>query len=199
MQYKIGFLFLSIFFTYIIVTFFPTYTNVRYYLPVYFLLITLFPYVVLDSIQTKWKRVILLSGIAVIFFISSFRTFDPLSKKIYGTLSFGRHNLLKVTSVTDECCGWGRDQLSYNLEFTEMHFILNNIFKDIKPTGKTVFAFHPLLSPNILTRINKNTYMRTIQLSDFTDLQTITYTYNTVRNKPQNIYYIEFPIINNNS
>jgi hypothetical protein len=50
-------------------------------------------------------------------------TVDPISKWFYGTFPFGETSLLAMTSRTSECCGYGRDQTSYNLQ----HLLLDEV------------------------------------------------------------------------
>jgi hypothetical protein len=75
---------------------------------------------------------------------SSFRTIDPLAKKIFGTFKFGKHDILKMTSVTGECCGLGRDQLVYNTEFTYFYYLANDVLADIRPHSGLPLIMAPL-------------------------------------------------------
>ncbi len=76
----------------------------------------------------------------LVLLASDFRTIDPLSRRLWGTFPFGRHELLKVTSWNNECCGYSMDQLVYNLQYLKFHEIQNLIFGDLKPTVKTTFV-----------------------------------------------------------
>lgn len=46
-----------------------------------------------------------------------------------GTFDFGTHKMLKMTSLTGECCGYGRDQLVYNLEFVHLQRTFRKILE----------------------------------------------------------------------
>jgi len=101
----------------VLLTRFRTFTNVRYYLPV-------FPWLLLLSARAflafGLPRPLRLIGQGVILLTvgaSNFRSFDPVSAQLFGSMKFGDHRLFRITSLTRECCGLGRDQLVYNLEF----------------------------------------------------------------------------------
>jgi hypothetical protein len=113
---------------------FKTFVNMRYFLP-------LFPVVMLATFHVlqglvPWRRLRLLTlgVILVLFELSSFRTIDPISKRVYGSFKFGEHDLLQMTSITGECCGRGRDQLVYNLEFTYFDSLTDQLLADLRPS-----------------------------------------------------------------
>jgi hypothetical protein len=61
-----------------------------------------------------------LGTLAIALLVSSVRTVDPVSRRLYGTFPVGSNEMLHMTRITDECCGLGRDQLVYSLEFTSL-------------------------------------------------------------------------------
>jgi hypothetical protein len=68
------------------------------------------------SSQARYAVVVVYLALLV---ASAVRTIDPVSRLAFGTFPVGSHDLLRMTSITSECCGPnGRDQLTYNLEFT---------------------------------------------------------------------------------
>ena len=174
-------------------TFFKTFTNLRYFLPVYPLMILLFYYGLSKILVNELLRKIVLVAVLVLFFISNFATLDPLSKKIYGTFRFGNHEILKMTSVTKECCGYGRDQIIYNLQYLNIPFLLDEIFSDIKPDRGTVFAYQLLVGPAIFPKIDEETHFRTLRNYRAFDANIINWIYDDLREKPEEFYYIEFP------
>ncbi len=115
-----------------------TYANVRYFLPLFPLLLWAAFHVV--GGLAKSARVGLFSLLLGLFLISAVRTADPVAKRLYGTFPFGDHPMLKVTSLTGECCGYGRDQLVYDLEFTHLDTLLNEALRDLKPTDEAPLA-----------------------------------------------------------
>src|SRR3712207_8880998 len=50
--------------------------------------------------------------------------------------------MLRVTSITRECCGYGRDQLAYNLEFTALSEAQDALYARIAPGNQTVLLTH---------------------------------------------------------
>lgn len=123
-----------------VLTRFPTFGNPRYILPVYPLLLL----VVYAALKLLWNsHHVRLGMLCVIFtavFASNYRTIDPVSKLVFGTFSFGSHSMLKMTSLMAECCGYGRDQLVYDLEYTHYHYIQNQMYSAIRPTQRTAIV-----------------------------------------------------------
>lgn len=100
----------------------------------------------LAVVALPWRRGLAVGFLAVVvgaFAWSSVRTIDPLLRAIYGTFPFGEHALLDTTSVTGECCGMGRDQLAYNLEFTLFHPLQNAVYSDLPRASESVLVAHP--------------------------------------------------------
>jgi len=87
-------------------------------LVVYALLLVLFLGSLLRLGVGAVVRRVALGGYAALLLVSAVRTVDPASRRLYGTFAFGSHDMLRMTRVTGECCGFGQDQLAYSLEFT---------------------------------------------------------------------------------
>jgi hypothetical protein len=96
---------------------FRTYLNLRYFLPVTPLLLLVAWRSLGDGARRRTLRCVAIGAFALLQAVSAYRTIDPVSEAVFGTFSFGEHTLLHMTSLTKECCGRGRDQLAYNLEF----------------------------------------------------------------------------------
>jgi hypothetical protein len=69
------------------------------------------------------------------------RTVDPLSKYFFSSFPFGERELLAMTARTGECCGTGRDQLVYNLEFANIPLLLASLLRD-HPTDTLIHNEH---------------------------------------------------------
>jgi hypothetical protein len=94
--------------------------NPRYMLPILPVVVLVFADSALTLFPRRRARIIALSIICILVFLSAFRTIDPVSKAAFGTFSFGSHEILRM-----EEGGWGNsiyglDQLAYNYEFTEI-------------------------------------------------------------------------------
>ncbi len=115
---NLGFLLLLAVATGYALTRFTTFGHTRYFLVVYGLLLVLFLGSLLRLGVGAAARRSALGGYAVLLLVSALRTVDPMSRRLYGTFAFGSHDMLRMTRVTGECCGFGQDQLAYSLEFT---------------------------------------------------------------------------------
>lgn len=118
----------------IVLTRFKTFVNVRYFLPIFPVLILAFAHALQGLVRPYRVRLLILGVTASLFFLSGLRTVDPVSRRIFGTFPFGSHSMLNVTSITKECCGLGRDQLVYNLEFMRLDELINKALLDLRPS-----------------------------------------------------------------
>ena len=184
-------LFIFLLFT---LTLFKTFTNLRYFASLYFLMIILFYY----SLKILFDRIIIrriiLFIVTVVFIFSNFRTTDPVSKKIYGTFKFGEHEMLNMTSITNECCGYGRDQIMYNLEYLNIIRLLDKILTDLRVTSDTAIAYQPLVGLWGIDTIDNLTYKRTYKKWESFEANIVTWKWWKMPETPRKIYYIDFPI-----
>jgi len=101
-----------------VLTSFVTFSNPRYVLPALPLLILLFYRALLELIRSSQVRVIVIFVIAVFAVVQVYRTVDPVSMQLLGTVQVGEHEMLAMNSFTHEFAGLaGRDQIIYNLEY----------------------------------------------------------------------------------
>lgn len=118
---------------------YQTFLNLRYY-------VALFPLLLLAGWAglevLKAPRAPALAVLALLFFASSLRTLDPVSKAAMGTIAFGDHPMLDMTSRTGECCGHGRDQIAYNLEHLHLAPLMDQALADVgaNPGGRAIGA-----------------------------------------------------------
>lgn len=111
---------------------------------------------------TRSARVRLgLWGLAIILiFASNFRTFDPLAKRIYGTIPFGSHPWLNMTSLIGP--EWlRRDPQAYNLEFLELHYALKDLFASMRPADGAAVLAGPAANFYIAYRLDPHTFAPT--------------------------------------
>jgi hypothetical protein len=122
-----------------VLTRFRPYSNPRYLLPLYALSLLLVGQLLAAAVRRRGARLAVLAVVLLGLFAPSLEaTVDPLSRRLLGTFEFGRHPMLRMTALTGECCGYGRDQLVYNLEFTRFQEVLNRAYQGIRPTPATV-------------------------------------------------------------
>ena len=136
-----------------------TFTNLRYYLPIYPLLL-LCGYAALRGARPA-MRSLAVGALAGFFLLSSLRTVDPLSRALVPTFAFGDHDLLAL-GLLDSCCGLGRDQLAYNLEHAEFHYLQEQIYADVQPGLTRGLAAAHNADWFFMGRLEPRTFRRTL-------------------------------------
>jgi hypothetical protein len=178
---------------------FETFVNVRYFLVLAPIILTLFYVASERLIAHGATRRVLLGVCCVLFLASNYRTIDPVSQAYFGTFSFGSHEVLDMTAPTGECCGNGRDQLVYNLEFTKLGDLQEAIFADLHPSDSTVFVAHTLADFHLLTPLGRD-FKRTLSRRRLVFVGARTpEEIETATERPREIHYIEFPNFDNAS
>ncbi len=186
--------------TVVAVTRYLTYVNARYMLPVYPLLLVAFYAATLRSVRPARARVLVLAIVPALLAWSIVRTDDPISRRILGTFDGGSRDFLHMTSKTNECCGFGRDQLAYNLQFVGLARAQSDAFADIRPTASTVIVMHPVTNWFTTLQLDSRTYAATLH-----NANTVHPYYRLpewVLNRPPSpalIYYLAYPFARNDS
>ena len=140
-----------------------TYSNARYYLPV-FPLALVAAYAALVRLRVPLVgRGVLLASVTGLLAISTVRTLDPVSRAIWGTFDVGERSLLSITSLRKECCGHGRDQLAYNLEFTELAALQDSLYQHLRPTETSVLVLPYMANWFTVEWIDTVTHQRTLR------------------------------------
>jgi len=174
---------------------YETFVNVRYLLPVYPFLIVLWFLPVTVLTGESRARSVFLALVLVWIAAGVYRTTDPVSKRVWGTFGFGEHKILALTSLTGECCGFGRDQLPYNLEFLKFGEIQGDIFASIRPGITTA-----LVANRRADRTGRVTPdgRRTLRLDDTLTIRFVTAESIEKRLRPPAIvYFFAFPNFDN--
>lgn len=176
---------------------YETFSHARYLLAIAPFFILVFVISLQILLPRSSLRYAFLGATFLLLLASDFRTIDPISRRLWGTFSFGRHELLKLTSWNNECCGYSMDQLVYNLEYLKFDEIQNAIFADIRPTFKTTFvgnAKAEITWPGDVTPEGR----RTLRVSD-----TVRVRYVSVndlerrKDPPDTVYFVAFPNFDN--
>jgi hypothetical protein len=110
-----------------------------------------------------WMRTPALVVIGALFVTSIYRSADPVSRAVYGTFSTGQHDMYRMSSITHEFPGPGRDEIVYNLQFTGYHHIQNALFRALQPTDSTAFATSRMARWNIWSQLDLFTRQRTMR------------------------------------
>ena len=146
-----------------VLTSFRTWSNLRYFALLYplFVLLTYASLVRLGT-SAAFRRTAL-GALVVLWVVASYRSVDPLSRVVYGTFDAGQRRMYRMTSITDEFEGPGRDQLVYNLEFTGYHHVQNELYRRIVPTDSTVIGTTRLMRWNIWSQLDPVNHERTMR------------------------------------
>jgi hypothetical protein len=116
--------------------FYITFIIPRYTVASGFYLILFSVIAVIIAFKKQAVRVAVLSVILVLFFIQTFRTVDPVSKKVFGTFSLGKHEFLRIDNPK-EAVG---NAFVYNAEFTLVDKLLNMMQKEIRISSDTTLV-----------------------------------------------------------
>jgi len=105
-----------------------TWSNPRYVLMPLFFLIFFSCFALLNISGKRSVRVFILSFILAISVLQTFKTCDPLSRLVFTTFNFGKHQMLNI--------GPG-DGMVYNSEFTIIDKLINKTNQEIKISDST--------------------------------------------------------------
>jgi hypothetical protein len=185
---------LFILLTYIL-TRYHTFLNVRYFLPLLPMLILASYHALVSLLSNARVRCCILSIMIVLFGISTFRTVDPVARRIFGTFQFGSHELLHITSLTKECCGKGRDQLVYNLQFTAFDNLLNQVLAELNPSQSEPLVMAQLANFYFLDWVTNTVPPRRSFAQREVNRSPVTYA-NPIRDAkapPAKLYWVDIP------
>lgn len=147
----------------LVLTRFETFLNARYFMPLYPLLLLC----ALTGVQllaaSRVVRALVLGTICLCFASSIWRTSDPVSRAVFGTFEFGDHEMLRMTSLTGECCGYGRDQLVYNLEFAQFHYLNDEIIRTLSTARSIPIVVWPDVGWHFFGAYDAATKQRTLR------------------------------------
>ncbi|MDQ6830999.1 MAG: hypothetical protein M3081_19220 [Gemmatimonadota bacterium] len=177
-----------------------TYANARYMLPLYPLLLIAFYLATLRSMPSRRARLAVLTIVPALLAWSIVRSDDPISRRFFGTFDGGSRPFLHMTSRTNECCGLGRDQLAYNLQFVALGRVQRDAFADIRPTGSTVIVMHPVTNWFTSLQLDSRTYAPTLHNANaFRPYYRLPEWVLHRPPAPALIYYLAFPFARNDS
>jgi hypothetical protein len=142
---------------------FRTWSNLRYFAVLY-PLFALMSYAALVRLGFSERlRMHAMRLVVLLTVLAAFRSADPLSRAVYGTFDTGVRRMYRMTSITGEFEGPGRDQLVYNLEFPGYHDVQNALYAQIKPTATTVIGTPRHVRWNIWSQLDATTFARSMR------------------------------------
>jgi len=174
-------------------TSFRTWSNLRYFALIYPLLLML-AYAALVRLGARATlRAVVMAAVTLLFALATMRSVDPVSRAVYGTFSIGDREMYRMSSITGEFGGPGRDELVYNLEFTGFHHLQNAFFAQLRPGPTTWIGTARSVRWNIWSQLNPETALRTLSRSQvlvprYTDEIDLA----TMPDKPKDVYFLEF-------
>jgi hypothetical protein len=145
---------------------FVTFSNVRYLLPAMPLLLIASCAALVRLLPGAQPRRLALVTYAILLVVSAERTVDPVSRRLWGTFSFGSHQMLRMASITRECCGIGRDQLVYSLEFTRMHEVMDDALAGIRADSASLVVIPANTSWYSIGPVDRATHRRTLRRTE---------------------------------
>jgi len=145
---------------------FLTFSNVRYLLPAMPLLLVASYAALVRLLPAARPRRLALVTYALLLVVSAERTVDPISRRLWGTFPFGSHQMLRMASVTGECCGIGRDQLVYSLEFTRLHDVMDDALAELRADSASLIIIPANTSWYTIGPVDRRTHRRTLRRTD---------------------------------
>jgi hypothetical protein len=141
---------------------FATFGNSRYLIPAIALLLIPFMASLLRLGLAVVVRRAVLGLFVLALLVSTVRTADPVSRAVYTTFPVGDHRLLRMTRITHECCGAGRDQLVYSLEFTVLADLTSDAMAAMAVDDSTLVVIPDLTAWDAIGRVDSLTRRRTL-------------------------------------
>lgn len=116
--------------------------NPRYALVAYPVLVIVAEYALIILIRRPIVRIGALAVTLSVVILSNVRTFDPVSQAFYGTIHYGSHAWLNMTSRLgpEEV---HRDMQAYNLELLELDFMMDEALRDLRPRPGEILLASP--------------------------------------------------------
>jgi len=152
---------LTVTLTYLL-TSFRTWSNLRYFALLYPLFLVMFFAAMLRLGAGAKLRALALGVVGALFVVATYRSVDPVSRRVYGTFSIGEREMYRMASITQEFGGPGKDELVYNLEFTGYHHVMNALFQQMHPTDQTIIATSRSVRWNVWSQLDSATYRRSM-------------------------------------
>ncbi len=148
-----------------VLTSYRTWSNPRYFVVLVPLLIVAgFVAVVRLRAAPVFRRAGL-AVVGVLLLASEHRSWDPVSRALFGTFSVGPAEMYRVAGITHEFGGRGIDQLGYNLQFTGFHHAQNAVFAALRPSDTTAIVFPRRVNWLVASPLDARTFARSAALT----------------------------------
>lgn len=180
--------------TTLLLTRYRTFLNLRYYLAIAPLLLLSAMAGLRSILPAVRDRVAAMAVLLALFAVSTFRTVDPVAKGLFGTFAFGSHPMLNMTSITGECCGYGRDQIVYNLEHTYLHRLQDLAYAQIQPGPGQEIALPEAAHWWLVGSLDPVTHLRTLSpVGTVKPHAWVVPELSHARKRPDQLYFLRMP------
>jgi hypothetical protein len=99
-----------------------------------------------------------------------------------------------MTSISRECCGAGGDQLAYNLEFAQFHYLLDDVLSDTLRDPKVPLAMHTSGNWHVIEAVDRRTLKRAAPSTATFNPTVLTFdALEQMPSPPARLFYIELP------
>lgn len=175
------------------------FNHVRYLLCALPMLLLVFHSISIKTLHPAFRRSAIWLSI-FLFVFSSVSTLDPVSKFLIGTFEFGKRPILNMSSAffvpnAMHSRGFNRDELVYNLEYTRILDLTEAVFRDIDLDGKKTFmgsVGSRFFWPGLVNETSRRRTTRRTSVFKPHYFEDVAEFYHVVE-KPETLYYIEFP------
>ncbi len=152
-------------------------------------------------IPVKMFRVGILMIILVLEVISTYRTIDPIAKAKLETFKFGSHSLLQMSVPENRrISGRGRDQLMYNGEILNVHYLIQDLVRKhgldavyFSDWCMTWIAFDDFRSFDVKTMERTLSRGSDTRMIDILIPEDFKERFSTPNDYPKKAYFIRFP------
>lgn len=148
-----------------VLTAYRTWSNPRYFVVLVPLLIVAGFLAVVHLRAAPALRRAGLAAVGVLLLASEYRSWDPVSRALFGTFSVGPADMYRVAGITHEFGGRGIDQLGYNLQFTGFHHAQNAVFTALRPSTASAIVFPRRVNWLVASPLDDRTFARSAALT----------------------------------
>jgi len=185
-----------------LVTRYPNGANIRYFLPVYPLLIILYFRSLETVLPNKYARMTVLVITTGFVLAANVTSRDPLTARIFGTFQFGKSRMYKTVSLFYlPKTVYTIDGIVYNLQFLNLHYLMNVASAKLRTGAETAmfFAARPSATAGY---INTQSFKRSLpNKSSFKaltyDLERTSSVAKLGSDLPMNLHFFELPNYDN--
>lgn len=145
-----------------LVTSYRSFGNVRYFTFVLPLVpLAMFVAARVARLPQRWPRAVVVAW-GMLLLTATRSSTDPVMSRVAGTFSTGLGTMYDMTRVSRECCGRGRDQLVYNLQYTDFARAMDSAMVRIGAARGVVVAMSKYAHWHAVTPVDAATSRRTL-------------------------------------